>query len=66
MVFIEMKLFTKLLPNYLDDENYSKLQDFLIEQPEAGKIIQGTNGLRKIRWAFGGKGKTGGVRIIYY
>lgn len=66
MIFIETSLFTKYRSNYLDDEVYRSLQDFLMQQPEAGDLIQGTGGLRKLRWNFGSKGKRGGVRIIYY
>ncbi|MBD3797221.1 MAG: type II toxin-antitoxin system RelE/ParE family toxin [Campylobacterales bacterium] len=65
MVFIESKLFEKLRESYLDDEGYRALQNFLIEQPLAGDVIQGTGGLRKVRWSVKGKGKRGGVRTIY-
>ena len=66
MIFVETRLFTKLLPNYLTDDEYGKLQNFLIAQPGAGVLICGTGGLRKTRWRVEGKGKSGGVRIIYY
>ena len=66
MVFIETSLFAKYRSNYLNDEAYRSLQDYLIEQPEAGALIQGTGGLRKLRWNMGSKGKRGGIRIIYY
>lgn len=66
MVFIETVLFTKHLPYYLKDDEYRQLQNFLIEQPDAGALIQGTGGLRKLRWGLDNKGKRGGVRIIYY
>lgn len=66
MLFVETTLFTKLLPSYLSDDSYQEFQDFLIKNPEAGDLIQGTGGLRKIRWQYGGKGKRSGVRIIYY
>ncbi len=66
MIFIETALFTKLLPNYLSDEEYRCLQEYLMENPNAGDVIQETGGLRKIRWSSGNKGKRGGVRIIYY
>lgn len=66
MVFIETLLFTKLLPDYLIDDEYKALQSFLIETPDAGDLIQGTGGLRKLRWALDKKGKRGGLRIIYY
>ena len=66
MVFIETALFTKYLQDYLNDDDYSNLQNFLIEQPNAGDLIQGTGGLRKLRWSLDNKGKRGGIRIIYY
>lgn len=66
MVFIETSLFTKYRSSYLNDEDYRSLQDYLIEQSEAGALIQGTGGLRKLRWNMGAKGKRGGIRIIYY
>ena len=65
IVFIESKIFEKLREKYLDDETYRQLQFFLIEQPSTGDVIQGTGGLRKIRWFGRGKGKRGGVRTIY-
>jgi hypothetical protein len=66
MVFIEAILFTKYLSSYLEDEDYRELQEFLIEQPDAGTLIQGTGGLRKLRWSLDNKGKRGGIRVIYY
>ena len=66
MVFIEASTFSKLLRSYLSDEEYRGLQNVLLERPNAGAIIQRSGGVRKIRWAAGGKGKSGGVRIIYY
>ncbi len=65
MIFIESKLFEKLRESYFDDESYRAFQNFLLEQPLAGDVIQGTGGLRKVRWASNGKGKRGGVRTIY-
>ena len=65
MIFIESKIFEKLREKYLDDESYSKLQNFLVEQPLSGDVIQGTGGLRKLRWSAKGKGKRGGLRTIY-
>jgi mRNA-degrading endonuclease RelE of RelBE toxin-antitoxin system len=52
--------------NYLSDEEQGRLEAHLIDCPDAGDIIQGTGGIRKIRWGAKGKGKRGGVRIIYY
>jgi len=65
MIFIESKLFEKLREKYLDDDSYQALQNFLVEQPMAGDTIQGTGGLKKLRWSANGKGKRGGVRTIY-
>jgi mRNA-degrading endonuclease RelE of RelBE toxin-antitoxin system len=66
MLFIETSLFTKKLPEYLSDVEYGELQDFLIKNPDAGDVMQGTCGLRKLRWGIGNRGKRGGLRIIYY
>ena len=65
MIFIESKIFEKLREKYLDDDNYRALQNFLVEQPLVGDVIQGTGGLRKLRWSSKGKGKRGGIRTIY-
>ena len=65
MIFIESKLFEKLREKYLEDESYRLLQNFLLEQPLSGDVIQGTSGLRKLRWSANGKGKRGGIRTIY-
>lgn len=66
MVFIETSTFTKLLPNYLSDEEYQGLQIYLMQKPDAGDIVKGSGGVRKVRWASEGKGKSSGVRAIYY
>jgi hypothetical protein len=65
-VFIETTFFEKHRANYLNDEAYQELQFSVMETPKSGMVIQGTGGIRKIRWAAKGKGKRGGVRIIYY
>lgn len=66
MVFVETSLFSKLLGSYLSDEEYRQLQNYLMEHPDSGAVIRGSGGVRKIRWSAGGKGKSGGVRVIYY
>lgn len=66
MVIIETPTFTKIISNLMDDESYRRLQNELIADPELGKIIQGSGGIRKIRWGAGSKGKRGGSRLIYY
>jgi len=64
--FVETRLFTRLVREYLTDEDYSRLQRQLIENPKAGAVIQGSGGVRKLRWSTKGRGKRGGCRIIYY
>lgn len=64
--FRESLQFTKKLKNYLTDEDYFELQEFLLANPAKGDIIQGGSGLRKIRWRATGRGKSGGFRVIYY
>lgn len=66
MIFIEASTFTRLLPSYLNDDEYRGLQTYLMRKPEAGDLIRGSGGVRKVRWAPEGKGKSGGVRVIYY
>lgn len=62
----ELPSFTKKIGGILDTEELIALRDFLIANPEKGDVIQGTGGLRKMRWAAGGKGKRGGARVIYF
>jgi mRNA-degrading endonuclease RelE of RelBE toxin-antitoxin system len=50
----------------MDDSSYGDLQDFLVRNPEAGSVIPGSGGVRKIRWTESGRGKRGGSRILYY
>jgi len=64
--FIETKLFTRLVGDYLSDAEYASLQRALIESPESGALIRGSGGVRKLRWAPAGRGKRGGVRVLYY
>ena len=66
MIFIETPLFTKLIKDLLPDDNYRLLQQTILIHPEAGSLIRGGGGLRKIRWNVPGSGKRGGLRIIYY
>lgn len=64
--FIETPFFTKALSRYLEDDEYAKLQNYLNEQPDAGVIVPGSGGVRKLRWGSEGRGKRGGLRVIYY
>lgn len=68
LVFLETPSFTRLLGDYLTDESYRALQRVLMENPEIGDVMPGTGGFRKVRWedARRGKGKRGGLRVIYY
>ena len=66
MVFYETDVFTARIVEFIDDESYSALQALLIADPEAGDLIPKTRGLRKIRWMGSGRGKRGGIRVIYY
>jgi mRNA-degrading endonuclease RelE of RelBE toxin-antitoxin system len=64
--FVETKLFTRLIDEYLSDDELAALQLSLAVNPEAGDVIKGTGGVRKLRWAGSGRGKRGGLRVIYY
>jgi len=50
----------------MDDEEYAEMQVFLSHRPDAGNVIRGSGGIRKLRWAGSGRGKRGGLRVIYY
>ena len=66
MLFIETRVFTRELHSFMSDDDYRALQSALLLRPEAGAVIPGGSGLRKLRWAFAGTGKRGGLRTIYY
>ena len=66
MIFVETHVFTSQIKELLSDHEYGAFQQQLADHPEAGKIIPGTGGLRKIRVAAKGHGKSGGARVIYY
>lgn len=67
-VFVELPAFERHRPDYLDDDGFRGLQTALMKNPAAGDVMEGTGGLRKLRHADArrGKGKRGGLRIIYY
>ena len=64
--FIETRLFTRLVQEYLSDGEYADLQRELMRDPEAGAVIRGSGGVRKLRWAAAGRGKRSGYRVIYF
>ena len=66
MEFIETSTFTKLVYDYLTQEEYIGFQNFLFYSPESGKVVPGSGGVRKVRWSVKGRGKRGGVRVVYY
>ena len=66
LTFVETKLFTRLVQEYLSDDEYGALQQMLVATPEAGDVIPGAGGVRKVRWSVAGRGKRGGIRVIYY
>ena len=63
---VETPLFIREASRLLSDKNRLELVEFLAKNPESGVIMQGTGGVRKLRWARPGKGKSGGFRVIYY
>lgn len=67
-LFKELPVFERMRSSYLNDEQYRHLQQALLTNPEAGDVIEGTGGLRKLRHADArrGKGKRGGLRLIYF
>jgi len=64
--FIESPAFERVRNYYLDDDEYAELQQFLIQNPEAGSVVRGSGGIRKLRRRREGSGKRGGLRVIYF
>ncbi len=66
--FVEAPAFTRFRDHYLDDDGFAELQQYLAKNPEAGDMVPGAGGIRKLRWRDPrrGKGRRGGLRIIYY
>jgi len=66
MVFVELTPFIAFRTEHWSDEDLRGLQNFLLASPDAGDVISGGSGLRKLRWSAQGRGKRGGARVIYY
>lgn len=66
VVFVETPIFTKRIQQYMDDDDYIELQKCLAARPDAGSVIKASGGIRKLRWSGSGRGKRGGLRVIYY
>jgi len=64
--FVETRRFSCLVKTYLTDEAYASVQLELLQNPDAGSVIGGSGGVRKLRWAATGRGKRGGYRVIYF
>ena len=64
--FIESSVFERVLPIYLDDDEYAELQQYMMQNSEAGQLVRGSGGVRKLRWVRPGMGKRGGLRVIYF
>ncbi|EGY29662.1 hypothetical protein Rin_00003530 [Candidatus Regiella insecticola 5.15] len=64
--FIETSLFQRKIDDLLSRDEYMEFQEYLRLDPEIGATISATGGCRKVRWAIQGKGKSGGIRVIYY
>ena len=64
--FIELQPFASVRDKYLTDEEFTEFQCYLAMHPEAGDVIPRSGGCRKVRWAAKGRGKRGGVRVIYF
>jgi hypothetical protein len=64
--FLETPVFTSRLRGLVDEEEYRAVQLALLLRPEQGPLIPDSGGLRKLRWGARGRGKRGGVRLIYY
>lgn len=66
MEIVETSVFTRQIKKLLDDGEYRELQKELVINPIAGAMIRRGGGLRKLRWTIEGRGKKGGIRVIYY
>ena len=66
MEFIETPTFPRMVTALLSDDEDAKMQTYLVEDPESGDLIKGGGGIRKLRYTLRGRGKSGGVRVIYY
>ena len=65
LTVVESPIFQKLWPRYWDEDERAEFASFIALNPEAGAVIRGSGGIRKVRWAREGAGKSGGVRIVY-
>jgi len=62
----ETQLFARAAEKIWNEDERAELVDFVAHNPEAGDVIPGTGGVRKLRWARPGGGKRGGARVVYF
>ena len=62
---VESPIFQRLWPRYWDEDERAEFASFTAVNPDAGSVIRGSGGVRKVRWSRDGTGKSGGVRIVY-
>ena len=65
LTVVESPIFQRLWPRYWDEDERAEFAAFIALNPESGSVIRGSGGVRKVRWAREGGGKSGGVRIVY-
>jgi hypothetical protein len=65
LTVVESPIFQKLRPLYWDEDERAEFAAYIASSPEAGDVIRGSGGVRKVRWSRAGTGKSGGVRVIY-
>lgn len=66
LTIIETPTFRRLWPEYWTEDERGEFAGYLAQAPEAGDVVKGSGGVRKVRWRMAGGGKSGGVRVIYY
>jgi len=66
VILIETPVFTRLVIKTLSDEDYGAVQQWLVDQPDAGDLVRGGAGMRKVRRALPSGGKSSGIRVLYY
>lgn len=66
MRFLETRVFTAVIAELMPDDDYAEFQAALISRPHLGAVIPGGGGIRKVRWSVPGRGKRGGLRVIYF
>lgn len=66
LTIIETPTFQRLWPAYWTEDERAEFAGYLAQYPDAGAVVKGSGGVRKVRWSKAGGGKSGGVRVIYY